>query len=176
MWKHACVRWEELFADLERQVEAELADELDAEVADLAVAEDSQVELADRVRARLGTSVVLGARGGERVAGELLDAGSTWFLLGQGRRRVVVPLHAVEWVEALAHAAPEQGRAARRLDLGHVLRALAELEGDVAVTTLGRVVVGELTKVGRDHVDVVERPGRSRVTIPFHAITSVAER
>ena len=183
------MRWEALFADLEAQLEAAGAADLVAQVADLTRAERAPVHLAGRLRAARGSELSVHAGGAEAVRGTVLDVADQWILLGDGPRRALIPLAAVEAVAALpASSEPAvNGRLARRLGLGHALRALARDRAVVRVATGGPELVGRLEGVGADHVDLTatdhaadrgRRPveqgsGRPLWTIPLAAIRVV---
>ena len=176
------MRWEALFADMEGQLAAADAADLLAGVPDLTRAERATVTLTARLRAAGTGSVVVRVRGGELVTGAVLDLSEQWVLLGDGPRRALVPTAAVTGVRGLeAVSQPDGGVVARRLGLGHALRALARDRTAVRVATAGAVVAGRVDRVGADHVDlvaVVDGPGRAGPSgtawaIPFAAIDVV---
>ncbi|QCB93173.1 hypothetical protein [Cellulomonas shaoxiangyii] len=171
------MRWERLFADLESQLAAGAAEQGRWDVADLVRAERAQVRLLDRVRAALGTRVRVDlADAGEPLAGELLEAGADWLLLGvTPHRRALVPLAAVDTLTGLPGAvAPPAGRVESRLGLGHVLRALARDRASVAVRTRGGAFGGRVERVGADHVEFLPEPaGAGCATVPFAALCAV---
>jgi hypothetical protein len=177
------MRWESLFADMEGQLEAANAADLLAGVPDLTRAERATVTLAGRLRAARTGPLVVRVRGGELVSGTVVDVADQWVLLGAGSRRALVPLAAVTGVRGVEPAShPDTGTVARRLGLGHALRALARDRAPVRVLTLGGESSGRLDRVGADHVDltVVPPDGASRGgaaatswTIPFAAIDVV---
>lgn len=174
------VRWETLFADLEARLDAAQAQERLADVAERTRAERAAVLLADRWRAATGAELTLRLRGGEAVRGEVVDAAASWVLL-RGARQHLVPAAAVVTVAGLppAVAAPA-GTVARRLGLGHALRAVARDRSVVHVVTVGGAVDGRVDAVGADHVDVAlayadsGRPTGAVVTVPFDALDVVS--
>jgi hypothetical protein len=177
------MRWEALFADMEGQLEAANAADLLAGVPDLTRAERATVTLTGRLRAARAGTLVVRVRGGELVSGSVLDVAEQWVLLGDGSRRALVPLAAVTGVRGLEPASrPDTGTVARRLGLGHALRALARDRAAVRVVTGGGDTAGRLDRVGADHVDLTvvppdgaRRPGSAATswTIPFAAIDVV---
>jgi hypothetical protein len=176
------MRWEALFADMEGQLEAADAAELLAGVPDLTRAERATVTLAGRLRAARSGTVVIRVRSGELVTGSVLDVADQWLLLGDGSRRALVPAAAVTAVRGLdVGSSPDAGVVARRLGLGHALRALARDRAPVRVVTAAGELAGRLDRVGADHVDLTavldgaRTPGASVVTwaIPFAAIDVV---
>ncbi len=172
------MRWEALFEDLESQLDAARAIDRVAEVADRTRAERASVTLGDRLRARRGGRVTLRLRGGETVSGELVDLADQWVLLAEGPRRWFVPTAAIGWVGGLGwHAATGGGQVARRLSLGHAMRALARDRVHVRVQARGVELAGRIEAVGADHVDVVVVPegGRTGVVwvVPFDALDVV---
>jgi hypothetical protein len=167
------VRWQNLFDDLESQLESELgADEVDL------LAEEERLRLGrltlrDRIRAlhaeapasalrvtlRDGARLTLriAAIGRDWVAGEL-DAGA-W-------RSAIIPLAAVSALEPVGgqlaaslrvDPAPEPPTAlSARLGLAFVLRDLCRRRAEVEVQVLGDRRHGTIDRVGRDHLDLAE--------------------
>lgn len=179
------MRWEALFADMEAQLDAARAADLAAAVADLTRAERATVPLTARLRAATGTALTVRVRGGEAVTGTVLDVAEQWLLLADGPRRALVPLPAVQAVSDLPVAAQPSsgGVVARRLTLGHALRALARDRVVARVALDGGELVGRLDRIGADHVDVTgvtDRSGAARPhpdgprwTVPIAAIQVV---
>lgn len=180
------MRWEELFSDLEAQLEQAEAAELAGEVADRTRRELARIRLGDRLRSAEGmlTCQLLGAG---QVAGRPLDVGPDWLLLADpAGRELLVCLSAVLAVTGLGtHAAePEtEGMVAGRLRLGHALRAIARDRATVTcVLGDGSVVTGTIDRVGADFVDLAEhdvdqprRPGAVRAgrAIAFEGLALV---
>lgn len=168
------MRWEDLFADLEAQLDSAQEVELAEEVLDLARSEEASVPLAARLRGRRGHPLVVGISNGDVQRGRVLEVGAAWLVLAQGNQRALIPFPAVAWVEGLAGVdATEVGYAASRLDLGHALRAIADDERAVSVVTWGREVAGQIERVGADFVDVALSPGSGLLSVPFGAILAV---
>jgi hypothetical protein len=181
------MRWEELFRDLEAQVEAAERAELLAEVADRTRLERSRSRLVDRLRAGVGQPVVVQAEGVGTVGGTLTGVGSEWLLVEDGQRRqVLVPMQHLVGVSALsaASAVPgSEGAVAARLGLAHALRGLARDRCGVQVVCRdGSVRSGTLDRVGADFAELAEHaPGEARRrgevrnvrAIPFPAIAAV---
>lgn len=171
------VRWESLFADLESQLEAARAADRSLEVADLVRAERGTVTLVDRLRGSCGGVVTLDVGIGETVSGVLLEVAEQWVLIGDGPRRMLVPVRAVVMARGLRlQAAPDGGEVLRRLGLGHALRALARDRASVRVLAGGAEVVGRVEQVGADHVDLTvghDARAGTRVTLPFTALQVV---
>lgn len=157
------MRWQELFRDLEGQLEASAAAELRAEVSDRTRRELALVRLQDRLGPAAAGSVVLTVLGGGSVRGTLLRAGPDWGLVEEdGGRDVLVPFAALLGVTGLGRStAPPgaEGQVALRLDLRWVLRGLARDRAGVSLVLLdGSSVDGTLDRVGADHVDLAEHP------------------
>lgn len=193
------VRWDDLFRDLEAQLEAAGAAELDAEVADRTRRENALLGLVDRARGAVGSGVSVRVLGAGTLAGTLREVGSQWLLLAQdGGREAVVPLTAVLAVSGLGRwsgppatddwAGP--GGSARgadvvfaRLGLSSALRGIARDRAAVAVVLVdGEVVTGTLDRVGADFVELgVHEAGEPRRregltgvrTIPIAAVALV---
>jgi hypothetical protein len=155
------MRWQQLFADLEAQLDAGEAAVEQAESASRTRAEVGALGLADRLRGALGSPVVLGCGGAGTVSGVLLEVGPDWLLLGDdGARQCLVALAAVRSVGGLGRrtAAPEPGGPVRaRLDLRRALRGLARDRCAVQIVLDdGGVLSGTLDRVGADYVEVAE--------------------
>jgi hypothetical protein len=177
------VRWDELFADLEREWRALGDAERQAEIAERTRAEFAQVRLVDRLRGSEGRHVRLTIREGRPVSGELTRVGADFALLAADRRETLVPLHAVGAVTGLGSAAvsePEVGAVPARLGLGSVLRRIA---ADRSVVTLvgtdGVTRSGTVQRVGADFLELAEhvvdelpraRHTRGVVLVPLSAL------
>jgi hypothetical protein len=160
------VRWDDLFADLEGQLEEAERAELAVEVADRTRLELGRVTLVDRLRAALDRPVGVELRGAGSVTGRLLEVGPDWLLLEE-RREVLVPLAALLVVTGLPArvAAPlPEARARTRVRLATALRGLVRERAPVAVTLVdGTLLQGTLDRVGADHVDLaLHEPGEAR--------------
>ncbi|WP_106296974.1 hypothetical protein [Knoellia remsis] len=180
------MRWDQLFDDLEAQLQAQERRELDSEVADRTRRERAAVELGARFAAALGAPLRLHLAAGPVLGGALLDIGEDWLLLrGDTGRDSVVPFAAIVGVTGLA-ARSAQARTARRFGLGYALRGLSRDRTTVAVTDRGgQVVTGTIDVVGADFLDLAEHAvGESRRasnvtgrrTVPFAAVVSVESR
>ncbi len=191
----AAVRWDELFADIEGQLEHEL----DLERQGLAAEEErlrlGRLALRDRVLAmgRAG-EIALVLSDGETVAVRIESAGRDWLagecLTGAARLAVVVPLGSIAAVlpvgdqleaglRASSEALPE---VTARLGLGFVLRDLCRRRSPVELRTRLGVVHGTIDRVARDHLDLAEHEmgeaRRDRVVrrirlVPFETIVWV---
>src|SRR5687767_11484220 len=96
------MRWQQLFADLQAQFEAEESAADQAESASRARAEVGALALTDRLRGALGFPLVLGCRGAGTVAGVLVEVGADWVLVeDEGARQTLVALAAVRSVAGL---------------------------------------------------------------------------
>jgi hypothetical protein len=157
------MRWDDLFADLEAQLEAAGAAELAGEVTDRTRRELGQLRLADRLRAAAGATVSVALLGAGTVHGRLLDAGADWLLLEEtGQRELLLSSAAVLGVGgagAVSAVPGSEGEVGRRLDLRWALRGLARSRAGVEVVLVdGTVLAGTLDRVGADHVDLAEHP------------------
>lgn len=167
------MRWDNLFDDLEGQLEHEL----NAEEVDLRAEEErlrlARLSLRDRLtslagghgtragilRVALTSGEVITLRpttfGRDWLAADLLDAST----LGV---QCVLPLAAVSGVivaadDVAASLAAEPGRTARlvdRIGLSFVLRDLCRRRASVEVRTRAGVLTGTIDRVGRDHFDL----------------------
>ncbi|QNO37003.1 hypothetical protein H4J02_11105 [Protaetiibacter sp. SSC-01] len=187
------MRWDELFADIESQLEHEL----DLERQGLAVEEErlrlARLALRDRVlEMGRADAVVLVLADGTSLALRVGSAGRDWVAgecaAGAATGTAVVPLAAVAAVlpvggqlaAGLKPAAPEALTA--RLGLGFVLRDLCRRRAPVEVRTRVGVVHGTIDRVARDHLDLAEHESgevrrdaavRRIRLVPFDAVLCV---
>lgn len=179
------MRWDNLFDDLESQLEHGLtAEEIDlqAEEERLRLARMSLRErilsLQESAVAREDPAIRMQLIDGVAVAVRLLSFGKDWFsadLVEESSRnsQCIVPLGAVAGLllsreqvrSSLATlAAPESGSGlSARLGLAFVLRDLCRRRRAVELRLVGGVVHGTIDRVGRDHFDLaVHEPGTPR--------------
>jgi hypothetical protein len=170
------MRWDNLFDDLESQLEQEL----DAEEGDLLAEEErlrlSRLTVRDRVIAmtRPGESrseqLKLALRDATVVTVAVGSVGRDWIvgeLIGARRGSCVLPLAAVSGIlptaEQLVRSVTTEQTAeppvslSARLGLGFVLRDLCRRRAAVELSTASGVQVhGTIDRVGRDHFDLAE--------------------
>lgn len=177
------MRWNNLFDDLEGQLEHELG----AEEVDLRGEEErlrlGRLSMRDRLQSLHEAS---GAReyslriallGGAIVRLRPLGFGKDWMsaeLLDETSRRpqVIVPLEAIAGIilerdQVAASLSARPGDGARglsaRLGIAFVLRDLCRRRSPVDLVLLGGALHGTIDRVGREHCDVaVHEPGTSR--------------
>src|SRR4051794_28071769 len=90
------MRWEELFSDLESQLEQQEAAELSAEITDRTRREAGALRLCDRLAAARGADLAVTLVGAGAVSGTLREVGADWLLLEEiGRRELLVHTDAV---------------------------------------------------------------------------------
>ncbi len=157
------MRWQQLFADLQAQFEAEETAAEQAESASRARAEIGALGITDRLRGALGFPLVLACGGAGAVAGTLVEVGADWLLVeDDGARQSLVATAAVRAVSGLGPrtGAPEAAGSVRgRLDLRRALRGLARDRSAVQIVLDdGGVLTGTLDRVGADYVDLAEHP------------------
>lgn len=157
------MRWDDLFRDLEAQLEAAAAVELDGELADRTRREAALLRLVDRARAAAGHSVVVRVLGAGPVEGVLADVGAQWLLVAEsGGRDVLVPFAAVvslAGLHAFSAAPGSGGQVFARLGLGSALRGIARDRLPVQVVlTDGSAVTGTVDRVGADFLEMTEHP------------------
>ena len=178
------MRWDNLFDDLEGQLEQGLS----AEDVDLR-AEEERLRLGhltmrsrilaihDSFEKRADYSLRLQLRSGEHVSVRPATIGKDWFsgdIRDETRRdrQCIVPLDAIaaltltkDQVErSLTDVASETGQSlAGRLSLPFVLRDLCRRRVGVDVQTITTPATGTIDRVGRDHFDLaVHEPGTAR--------------
>jgi hypothetical protein len=170
------VRWDELFADLEGQLEHGLgAEERETELEEERL-RIGRTSLRDRIAALVGDPQPLRLR---LVDGALVDlvprtVGRDWASgdLAGTAAQVVVPVAgiaallpaAAQLERSLAPVAP--GAVTDRIGLPFVLRDLARRRRPVRLTTPGGSLAGTIDRVGRDHLDLAVHPvdGRRRAS------------
>jgi hypothetical protein len=180
------MRWQRLFDDLEAQ--AEQADQamLDAEVADRTRREMARVRLADRLRASVGSSVVIRLTGVGPLTAVVEAAGPDWVLVSErAGSETLLPLRAVLSVTGLGVQAAvpgSEGAVEARLGLGYALRRIARDRSPVVVALSdGSTIRGTVDRVGADAFDLAEadaRVGRPALvpngqTVPFAALSAL---
>ena len=173
--------WEErlfeVFDDLEQQAEGLALLARDAEAGDRARDLYSEVDLASRLHASVGSAVDL-VLPGAAVRGKVLRVGRGWCLLGLTSgpgQEVLVNLAGLVSVRGLAaRAVPEAARpVTARLGIASALRHLAEEQEPVVITRVdGEVRRGRLERVGADFVELVGESGATEV-VPTAALSLV---
>lgn len=164
----APVRWDELFADLEGQLEHGLgAEEREAELEEERL-RVGRASLRDRIAALAATPDALRVRLVDGSVVELVPrtVGRDWVsgdLVGT-LAQAVLPLHAV----AALLPTPAQvqqslepvslGAVTDRIGLAFVLRDLARRRRTLQLTTPSGVLAGTVDRVGKDHLDLAVHP------------------
>lgn len=179
------MRWDELFADMEAQLEAARFRDLEREAAELTRAETAEALLQDRFVACRRALVHAGLRGGSAVRGEVVTAGMGWIMLADAAAEVLIPVESLLWVEGLDRRRGDPERRSR-LGLGHAVRALAQARAAVRVVLVdgvpGAALEGTIDRSGRDHLDLAMHPDdefrrrravRAVRTVPYTAIACV---
>jgi hypothetical protein len=177
------VRWDDLFADLGAQWDAEARRELDGEVADRTRRERALVGLPERLAAARGEPVTLTVRVAGALSGRVREVGDGWLLLAtETRGEALVPFGALTGVTGLPLRVDGTSRG-RRFGLGYALRGLSRDRSTVLVTDLDGVVLsGTIDAVGRDVLELSEHPPdlprrtenvTGRRLVPFSAVVLV---
>lgn len=173
------MRWDDLFADLEGQLELAEAVGLAAEVEDRTRRELARLRLVDRLRPAAGGLLALVVPGVGRVAGVLRGVGADWLLVEvEGGQEVLVPTGRVLRVQGLTRATAEpgsEGRVAARLDLPSALRRLARDRSSVQLVLVdGSGLSGTLDRVGSDFCELaVHAPGEVRRAAAVRGVETV---
>lgn len=184
------MRWDNLFDDLESQLEQELG----AEDVDLLAEEErlrlGRLSLRDRLRAMSATneSIRLILTDSSRVAIEVGAFGRDWIageLSEDGRRPAscVIPIAAIAGclptpaqtaASVGVDIATGMGSLAARLGLPFVLRDLCRRRTPIDIRTTHDLLHGTIDRVGRDHFDLAEHePGVARRERSVRAIRLV---
>lgn len=151
------MRWNDLFADLESQLEFGQWEAVEQDAAELTRGIWAELTLMDRLRAALGQSVRLVLMDGRTQLLELLTVGPTWVGGTDESGAVLVTREAIAGVESLLKRAVVPSRPLQAgPSMAAIYRTLARRRE--AVQVLGRTgdVIGEGTidRVGQDHMDV----------------------
>jgi hypothetical protein len=189
------MRWDNLFDDLESQLEQELT----AEEVDLRVEEErlrlARLGIRDRLRAlsvapdATARAIRLMLTGGSRITVAPATFGRDWLageLLEESGRRpqCVVPLDAIDAVtltaaevtQSLDTTSPEEaaGALSARLGIQFVLRDLCRRRSAVDLWLADGRVHGTIDRVGRDHIDLARheagRPRRESEVIEYRIL------
>lgn len=174
------MRWADLFADLDAQLEALQRADFAAEVADRTRAEHGSLALVDRIRGAHGHRVGVRVAGAGRLDGTLEDVGVDWLLLGgPNQPQVLIALSAVLAVSGLGVAtapAVRPDRIHRQLDLRRALRGLAGRRAGVRLVLRdASILTGTVDRVGADFVELAEHPpGEPRRRGAVRAVQAVA--
>ena len=176
------VTWEErlleVFDDLEQQAEGLALLARDAEAGDRARDLYSEVDVASRLHASVGSTVELLLPGAGAVRGRLLRVARGWCLVEPDDvvgQEVIVNLTGLLSARGLTtRSVPEGARAVTsRLGIASALRHLALDQDPVAVTRLdGGVRRGRLGRVGADFLELVGESGVTDV-LPTAAVCLV---
>ncbi|MCW2527238.1 MAG: uncharacterized protein JWM76_2098 [Pseudonocardiales bacterium] len=158
------MRWDDLFADLEAQLDLLASRERAADVSELARAEIAKIGLVLRLLPSVGAPVSLRCLGDLRTSGTLQRVGPDWLLLDEGAgREALVPLAAVLTAGGLGRlSAPANslGRVESRLGLASALRGLARDRAPVRVHLVDATVLGgTIDRVGADFFELATHPG-----------------
>lgn len=159
VWHTRGVDLDLLLADLANRFDVERRRHELVRIDELAQVERTRVTFAARLLASPGRRVTLLVRGGERVAGRVLDAASTWVLVADGGSQSLVPLAAVTAAWPLGEGAARPDSVAARLTLGHVLREFARRRLETVIDHDAGTHRGVVVAAMADHVDVAVREG-----------------
>jgi hypothetical protein len=183
----ALVRWDDLFRDLEGQLDFEHSVEEAAEIADRTRREQARLRLVDRLRAAQGSEIAVTVLGLGAASGRVADVGPDWLLLAEAPGRdLLLRQAAILAVAGLGLPATEpgrEGRVAARLDLRFALRAIARDRSPVTVVLVdGSLITGTIDRAGADFLEIAEhalgdarRPSAVRTvrTVPFTSLAGV---
>lgn len=157
------MRWDQLFADLELQLDAAAEGELDAEVAERTRRAVASTSLDGRLRAATGRAIELSVAGAGAIAGVVRRVGSGWLLLDvRGALPAVVATRLVVSVRDLPVAArelPNGDDAGPETGLVPVLRVLTRDRTPTSLVLVdGATFTGTIDRVGIDYLDLAEHP------------------
>ncbi|WDF32417.1 hypothetical protein PTW37_11115 [Arthrobacter agilis] len=179
------MRWDDLFTDLELQLQTAMTLEQEGEIRDRTRAEQSRLTLAQRLGGHVGGHVAVGTRGGRTLTGVLTNVGSGWIALLSDQRSILVPVGSLQVLRGLGRSVgqPLAGVDAR-LGLGSALRVLSRNRSPVSlwsITPASRFD-GVIDRVGADFLELggtTDGDARGRatrrdiVTVPFASIDTV---
>ena len=162
------MRWDELFADLDAQVEARQIAERSAEIEDRTRYEFGQLTLVDRLRVAIGGQVRIRCAGGTTIAGRLDRVHPEWLLLieATGREALVVgrAVRSVGGLGPWSAAAGVRSEVDARLGLRYALRTIARDRSAVRIQLRdGETLDGTLDRIGPHRA--VSLVGRAAVAL-----------
>jgi hypothetical protein len=177
------MRWDNLFSDLESQLEFGLTteeDNLQAEEERLRV---GRLGIRDRILAMVAVAdrgahyplnlILRGSDGSDGVEVIVRSVGRDWLaaeLTGQSQqgRQCVIPLSAIAGIalarRQLRHSLEPReessaaGALSDRLGLAFILRDLCRRRTGIEITLAGETLFGTIDRVGRDHLDLAAAP------------------
>lgn len=181
------MRWDGFFNDLDGQISAAEQLGFESEIIDRARAELAGIDLADRLRGALGSSVAVLLASNLRFEGVLSRVGEAWFFLEAASRAVLVRSETVLTVAGLPRLAARPDTLMRH-SFGSVVRLLARdrelVTIHLAASTGERAALsGVIDRVGRDYCELtIIRDGEARrarnvagrQTVPFSAIAAIS--
>lgn len=183
------MRWEELFADLELEVDATRQRERDSEIAERTRTERSRIGLGDRLSAARGHELGVVVEAVGAIRGTLLRVTTQWLLLAAGRDEWIIDVASVLGVNGLpaaARAPGSGGAVAARLGWGSAWRVLARDRTPLLVCRRdGTTTTCVADRVGEDFVELApaqegqglegRRGARpmAREAVPFAAVVAV---
>jgi hypothetical protein len=183
------MRWDDLFADLEAQLNLLTTRDRAADVGELARAEVAKIGLVLRLLPSVGGRVSLRCLGDVRVEGTLEQVGPDWLLVDEGDGREALVTHSamltVGGLGRLSAAPSTFGRVESRLGLASALRGLARDRAPVrAHLTDATVLAGTVDRVGADFFELATHAGGDhrrrtevqQVLIVTHRAVSVIRR
>ena len=163
--------------DLEMQAEGLHLAARAVAVGELSVAQYAEGELVGRLHASVGRTVRVGTLGGLDLHGRLTGTGADWVLISDGHGRAsFAHLPAVALVGGLAPGSmPVAARPlTSRLSIRSALRGLAEDRRPCTLhLTGGRVLQGNLVRVGADFAVVRQVENGEQLTVPLTAVAVV---
>lgn len=157
------VRWEQLFADLEAQFDAEESAGERAEDASRARTEVGRLRWVDRLGGARGHVVGLTCAGAGELSGRVADLGPDWVLLVDERRRehlvATAAVCALTGLGAGTAVPAQEGVVSRAWDLRRAVRGLARDRAPLrCVLVDGSVLTGTVDRVGADFLELAEHP------------------
>jgi hypothetical protein len=178
------MRWEQLFEDLEADLDEANRAERTGEVADRTWREVGRQQLTDRLRAAAGGEIVVRISGAGAVRGSIASTGNGWVLVDEASgTQALVPIRHVIAVGGLGRKAEvpgSEGRVGERLGLGYALRGISRDRARVVLTLVdGGALAGVIARVGADFLDLASDVGadtgqvRARSAVPLNAVALI---
>lgn len=151
------MRWNDLFADLEAQMEFGQWQSVEQDAAELTRGMWAELTLMDRLRAAMGQQVRVVLQDGRMQPIQLQAVGPTWIGGVDDMSAVIVLRDAILGVDADLKAATVPSRPLQAgPSVAAIYRALARRREAIQVVGRNGVVIAEGTidRVGEDHIDV----------------------
>ncbi|MDO4887514.1 MAG: hypothetical protein Q3979_02235 [Actinomycetaceae bacterium] len=144
--------WEDVLADVESQMDAQIREETLTEAAELRAAEEATIALVERIRAH-GRAPLTLFLGGEPIEVRVVECATEWLYCEFAGTPCLIPARAIDAVRGLTRAAQSSRAVADSLSFGSAVRRFAS-GGYVNCHLRCGSLRGSLVRVGKDYIDI----------------------